>query len=78
MNLQESFAALGMFDLILCRNVMIYFAEPFKIDLLDRFASALAPHGSFMLGAAETILGLPHRFTRMTNDDSVFYRVKEE
>lgn len=68
-NLLQPFSHLGRFDIILCRNVMIYFAEATKRDLLKRLAEVLAPDGCLMLGGAETVLGLtdalaPHRSNR--------------
>ncbi len=68
-NLLQPFRHLGMFDLILCRNVMIYFAEATKRDVLERLAQCLAPDGSLILGGAETVIGLcpalaPHHTDR--------------
>jgi chemotaxis protein methyltransferase CheR len=58
LNLVKDFAALGSFDVIFCRNVLIYFDGPTKADVLKRLASALTPDGAVLLGAAETVLGL--------------------
>lgn len=44
-------------DLVLCRNVMIYFSRPLQQRLLDAFHKALLPGGMFILGKTETILG---------------------
>jgi chemotaxis protein methyltransferase CheR len=77
-NLQEPFHALGRFDLVLCRNVLIYFSEEFKVELYDRFAGVMNPGAILMLGAAETPLGLTDRFQRYANDDAVYYKVKED
>lgn len=55
MNLLEPFAFPAPFDLIFCRNVAIYFNETDKIRLLRNLARSLAPHGSLILGATETI-----------------------
>jgi chemotaxis protein methyltransferase CheR len=57
-NLLSSYAALGRFDVIFCRNVLIYFDVPTKKDVLDRMAKVLAPDGFFIMGAAETVIGL--------------------
>ncbi|MEW6438412.1 MAG: protein-glutamate O-methyltransferase CheR [Pseudomonadota bacterium] len=57
-NLLSDYALLGRFDVIFCRNVLIYFDVPTKKDVLDRMAKILAPDGFFIMGAAETVIGL--------------------
>lgn len=57
-NLLSDYAPLGRFDVIFCRNVLIYFDVPTKKEVLDRMAKALAPDGFFIMGAAETVIGL--------------------
>ena len=52
----------GRFDLILCRNVLMYFAVPLRTQVLDRMADALDPGGILMLGAGETVIGQTDRF----------------
>ncbi len=69
LNLLHSFQSLGAFDLVMCRNVLIYFAEATKRDVLQRLAAVMAPDGYLMLGGAETVLGLcpdlaPHKSER--------------
>ena len=61
-NLLDSFAGLGRFDIVFCRNVLIYFDERTKGDVLNRLAQVMAPDGFLALGAAETILGLTGAF----------------
>lgn len=61
-NLLESFAALGQFDVVFCRNVLIYFDQPTKSDILNRIAKVMPPDGYLMLGAAETVVGLTEAF----------------
>jgi chemotaxis protein methyltransferase CheR len=58
LNLIQGFTQLGTFDIIYCRNVLIYFDQPTKTDVLRRLANALSPDGSILLGAAETVIGL--------------------
>lgn len=55
-NLLADFSPLGRFDIILCRNVLIYFDAERKVDILSRLARSLAPDGYLMLGASESIL----------------------
>jgi len=53
---------LGGFDVILCRNVLLYFAPEMRRRAFERLASAIAPDGILMLGAGETVLGHTERF----------------
>jgi chemotaxis protein methyltransferase CheR len=62
LNLLADFSQLGMFDVIFCRNVLIYFDAPTKIDVLNRLAKVTASDGYLVLGAAETVVGLTDRF----------------
>ncbi|MGF1609882.1 MAG: CheR family methyltransferase [Kiloniellales bacterium] len=61
-NLLESPSRLGKFDVVFCRNVLIYFDQPTKSMILDRIAGLLTPDGFLYLGGAETVLGLTERF----------------
>ncbi|MCJ2006971.1 CheR family methyltransferase [Methylobacterium sp. J-092] len=63
LNLLNGFDALGSFDVIYCRNVLIYFDTPTKADILGRLAERLAPEGALLLGAAETVIGLTDRLS---------------
>ena len=58
LNLMQPFEHLGTFDIVYCRNVLIYFDMATKGDVLRRLARALAPDGALLLGAAETVIGL--------------------
>ena len=58
LNLKASYATLGTFDLILCRNVLIYFDVETKGDILTRLSRQLSPEGYLLLGASETTVGL--------------------
>jgi len=58
LNLLQPFEHLGQFDIVYCRNVLIYFDAPTKADVLRRIAKVLAPDGVVLLGAAETVIGL--------------------
>jgi chemotaxis protein methyltransferase CheR len=57
-NLLDDMAALGRFDVIFCRNVLIYFDQPTKTLVLDRLSRQMAPDGHLYLGGAETVLGI--------------------
>lgn len=62
LNLLETWPMQGKFDLILCRNVVIYFDTPTKQRLFERFAAALQPHGKLFLGHSESMNGLSEDF----------------
>ncbi len=58
LNLLNDFAILGRFDVIYCRNVLIYFDAARKSDILSRMTRQLAPEGFVVLGASESLIGL--------------------
>ena len=58
LNLLHDFSQLGIFDVIFCRNVLIYFDQDTKIGIFNRLAKAMEPDGFLALGAAETVVGL--------------------
>jgi chemotaxis protein methyltransferase CheR len=62
LNLLRDFSRLGKFEVVFCRNVLIYFDQNTKIDILDRLARATESDGYFTLGAAETVIGLTDSF----------------
>lgn len=62
LNLLSDFSRLGLFDVIFCRNLLIYFDQATKIDMLDRLARVIAHDGYLILGATETVMGLTNRF----------------
>jgi len=61
-NLMNDFASLGMFDVVFCRNVLIYFDQQTKVGVLERAARAVERDGYLVLGAAETVVGLTDSF----------------
>ena len=58
LNLLHDFGHLGSFDLVFCRNVLIYFDQDTKIGVLNRLARVVPADGFLVLGAAETVVGL--------------------
>jgi chemotaxis protein methyltransferase CheR len=62
LNLLHDFSQLGIFDVIFCRNVLIYFDQDTKINIFNRLAKATEPDGFLVLGAAETMVGLTDVF----------------
>ncbi|HEX5212788.1 MAG TPA: protein-glutamate O-methyltransferase CheR [Pseudolabrys sp.] len=65
LNLLNDFSGLGTFDLVFCRNVLIYFDQNIKVDVLNRLARQMPPDGFLVLGAAETVVGLTEAFKPM-------------
>ncbi len=62
LNLLHDFSQLGTFDIIFCRNVLIYFDQETKINIFNRLCKAMEPDGFLVLGAAETVVGLTDAF----------------
>jgi len=62
LNLLNDFSPLGQFDLVFCRNVLIYFDQPTKVDVLSRVARQMPGESFLVLGAAETVVGLSDAF----------------
>lgn len=75
-NLLESYTLLGKFDIIFCRNVLIYFAPEAKAKILRQFAAALNPKGILFLGASESIAGLTEEFDMIRCNPGIYYQKK--
>jgi chemotaxis protein methyltransferase CheR len=76
LNLTSSFQTLGKFDVIFCRNVLIYFSNELKRDIVDRMANALNPGGYLFLGSTESINQLTTRFEMKVGHGGISYRLK--
>jgi chemotaxis protein methyltransferase CheR len=73
-DLRQSPAQLGTFDLILCRNVLIYFDADTRKSILARLRSALSPGGYLMLGASETTFSMDPGLLRRTIRNTIVYQ----
>ncbi|MBR0779629.1 protein-glutamate O-methyltransferase CheR [Bradyrhizobium diazoefficiens] len=73
LNLLHDFSQLGTFDVIFCRNVLIYFDQDTKVGIFNRLARQIEPDGFLVLGAAETVVGLTDTF-RPISDRRGLYR----
>jgi chemotaxis protein methyltransferase CheR len=62
LNLLQDFSHLGTFDVIFCRNVLIYFDQDAKAGIFDRLARVIEPDGVLTLGAAESVVGISDAF----------------
>ncbi|MCU7921811.1 MAG: protein-glutamate O-methyltransferase CheR [Candidatus Thiodiazotropha sp. (ex Dulcina madagascariensis)] len=76
LNLASSYQSLGKFDVIFCRNVLIYFANDLKKDIVKRMADALNPGGYLFLGSTESINQLTDRFEMKVGHGGISYRLK--
>lgn len=75
-NLQEPFDAMEKFDLILCRNVAIYFSPENRRTMYKRIANQLNPNGFLIIGASESLNGASDQFEHKDYMRSVFYQLK--
>jgi chemotaxis protein methyltransferase CheR len=75
-NLMESYSMLGKFDMIFCRNVLIYFSADMKSKVLNQMASSLNPGGYLMLGASESLTGLTDKFEMVRCNPGIVYKLK--
>jgi chemotaxis protein methyltransferase CheR len=62
LNLLQDFAHLGTFDIIFCRNVLIYFDQDTKASIFERLARVIEGDGFMVLGAAESVVGISDAF----------------
>ena len=71
-NLLQDVARFGRFDVVFCRNVLIYFDLPTKARVLNGLAAQMAPDGALYLGAAETALGISDRVEPLLGQRAVY------
>ena len=77
-NLLDSFTGLGAFDIVFCRNVLIYFDQKTKVDILGRIAKQLSPDGFLVLGAAETVIGLTDSFVPVPDKRGLYQPAQKD
>ena len=73
-NLLDDMGALGVFDIVFCRNVLIYFDHETKVSILRRIRERLRDGGYLFLGLSETTLNLDSNYERTTLGSAVAYR----
>ncbi|MEJ0018900.1 MAG: CheR family methyltransferase [Acetobacteraceae bacterium] len=71
-NLLGDLRGLGQFDVVFCRNVLIYFDQPTKAKVLDAVAQQMPADGLLYLGGAETVLGITSRFAPLPAERGVY------
>lgn len=74
LNLLQDFSSLGRFDVIYCRNVLIYFDAARKTDILMRMSRQLTPDGFLLLGASESLIGLKTDLAALPDHRAVYTR----
>lgn len=71
-NLLDDMRPLGQFDIIFCRNVLIYFDQPTKTKVLENMVRQMPADGVLYLGGAETVLGITQAFKPMENQRGLY------
>ena len=76
LNLTKGYEMLGRFDVIFCRNVLIYFSSEQKRDIINRMARVLNPDGYLFLGSTESMSAHTDRFEMVSGMGGIAYRLK--
>ncbi|MFT4765158.1 MAG: chemotaxis protein methyltransferase CheR [Oleispira sp.] len=76
LNLQTSFSLLGKFDIVFCRNVLIYFSADFKMDILKRIHGTLNNDGHLFVGASEAVSNLADYYKMQQFNPGISYQAK--
>ena len=71
-NLLDDLSPLGHFDVVYCRNVLIYFDQPTKAAILEKTSRLLPDDGVLFLGGAETVLGISDKFKPMPGQRGIY------
>jgi chemotaxis protein methyltransferase CheR len=77
LNLLSDFTSLGTFDVVFCRNVLIYFDQPTKAKILDKISRMIPPDGVLYLGGAETVLGVTEKFAPMPQQRGIYVHASQ-
>lgn len=75
-NLQDSFVSMGKFDLVFCRNVLIYFTADLKTEILRRIHATMQPGGYLFLGSSESMSSVSDAFDMVHCKPGVVYRAR--
>jgi chemotaxis protein methyltransferase CheR len=76
-NLMQPFSLPGKFDIIFCRNVLIYFTPEDKKKILDRLAEVMQPDGYLIIGATESLAGITDKFVPRRYLRAIFYQLRD-
>lgn len=75
-NLLDSFAKVGKFEIVFCRNVLIYFSADSKQKILQKIAACLPPQGALFVGASESLSGISTQFSMLRCNPGLYYTKK--
>ncbi len=75
LNLLQSYALFGRFDIIFCRNVLIYFSHELKSDIVNRMAGTLNQNAYLLLGGSESMAKISQKFKMEKIDGTVLYKL---
>lgn len=74
----NDFTVLGLFDIVYCRNVLIYFDQQSKSDILGRVSKLMPEDGVLYLGGAESVLGISNAFKPIAGLRGVYGVVRDQ
>jgi len=74
LNLLNSYSLMGRFDIVFCRNVLIYFSPEIKRKIIAQIHDVLNPGGYLFLGASESLSGLSENFTMIRCNPGIIYQ----
>ena len=74
LDLRNTNRTIGPFDVIMCRNVLIYFELQTKLQIVDQIRTTMNPGGYFFLGASEVGLSVGPKFNRLCTNDATYYQ----
>ncbi len=75
-NIMDSYTLLGRFDVVFCRNILIYFSAEKKADIIERIAQILNPGGYLFLGSTESMVSHSDEFEMVRRGGGIVYRLK--
>ncbi len=74
LNLLNSYSLMGRFDVVFCRNVLIYFAPEIKAKIISQFHGVLNDQGYLFLGASESLSGLSQKYKMLRCNPGIIYQ----
>jgi len=76
LNLLNSYTLMGKFDIVFCRNVLIYFSPEIKAKIINQIHGVLNKNGYLLLGASESLSGLSDNFNMIRCNPGIIYQKK--